>query len=704
MKISFFKSLYVQVLSAIAIGILLGHFYPELGAQMKPLGDAFVKLIKMIIAPVIFCTVVTGIAGMESMKAVGRTGAVALLYFEIVSTIALIIGLIIVNVVQPGAGMNVDPATLDAKAVAVYAEQAKDQGIVAFLLDIIPGSVIGAFASGNILQVLMFAVLFGFALHRLGSKGQLIFNVIESFSQVIFGIINMIMRLAPIGAFGAMAFTIGKYGVGTLVQLGQLIVCFYITCILFVVVVLGSIAKATGFSIFKFIRYIREELLIVLGTSSSESALPRMLDKMEKLGCRKSVVGLVIPTGYSFNLDGTSIYLTMAAVFIAQATNSHMDIFHQITLLVVLLLSSKGAAGVTGSGFIVLAATISAVGHLPVAGLALILGIDRFMSEARALTNLVGNGVATIVVAKWVKELDSQQLDDVLNNRTPVNTWSGDIGTTPMGFNVVDVVGGLSYSSDVGPLGYTVNLHRRPISSSLLAFGGQKDNPNDGHTGKTWGGVRADGGGVSLSYDKGEANGVWSSLGVDQLTGKNVADNWRVRWMTGYYYKVVNEDNRRVTVGLNNMLWHYDKDLSGYTLGQGGYYSPQEYVSFSVPVTWRQRTENWSWELGGSVSWSHSRTKTEARYPLLNLLPSQYRHDASQLTEEGSSSSGVGYTARALIERRVTSNWFVGAAVDIQQAKDYTPSHALLYVRYSASGWQGDMDMPPQPLVPYADW
>lgn len=286
-------------------------------------------------------------------------------------------------------------------------------------MDVIPASVIGAFASGNILQVLLFAVLFGFALHRLGSKGQLIFNVIESFSQVIFGIINMIMRLAPIGAFGAMAFTIGKYGVGTLVQLGQLIICFYITCILFVVLVLGSIAKATGFSIFKFIRYIREELLIVLGTSSSESALPRMLDKMEKLGCRKSVVGLVIPTGYSFNLDGTSIYLTIAAVFIARATNSQMDIVHQITLLIVLLLSSKGAAGVTGSGFIVLAATLSAVGHLPVAGLALILGIDRFMSEARALTNLVGNGVATIVVAKWVKELDHKKLDDVLNNRAP---------------------------------------------------------------------------------------------------------------------------------------------------------------------------------------------------------------------------------------------------------------------------------------------
>lgn len=357
---------------AITIGILLGHFYPDLGTQMKPLGDGFVKLIKMIIAPVIFCTVVTGIAGMESMKAVGRTGAIALLYFEVVSTIALIIGLVVVNILQPGVGMNVDPNALDTKAVAVYADQAAQQGIVAFLLDVIPSSVIGAFASGNILQVLLFAVMFGFALHHLGEKGQLIFNVIDSFAKVIFGVINMIMKLAPIGAFGAMAFTIGKYGVGTLVQLGQLILCFYITCALFVVLVLGSIAKATGFSIFRFIAYIKEELLIVLGTSSSESALPRMLDKMEKVGCQKSVVGLVIPTGYSFNLDGTSIYLTMAAVFIAQATNAQMDIWHQVTLLVVLLLSSKGAAGVTGSGFIVLAATLSAVGHLPVAGLALI--------------------------------------------------------------------------------------------------------------------------------------------------------------------------------------------------------------------------------------------------------------------------------------------------------------------------------------------
>lgn len=412
-----FSSLYFQVLLAITLGVFLGHVYPELGANMKPLGDGFVKLIKMIIAPVIFCTVVTGIAGMESMKAVGKTGAIALIYFEVVSTIALIIGLCVVNLLQPGGGMNIDPTALDASAISAYAEQAKSQGIIAFLLDIIPGSVIGAFASGNILQVLLFAVLFGFSLHHIGEKGQVIFGVIDSFSKVIFGIINMIMRLAPIGAFGAMAFTIGKYGVGSLVQLGQLIACFYLTCLFFIFIVLGSIAKASGFSILRFISYIREELLIVLGTSSSESVLPRMLDKMEKLGCQKSVVGLVIPTGYSFNLDGTSIYLTMAAIFIAQATNTPLDLFQQITLLVVLLISSKGAAGVTGSGFIVLAATISAVGHLPLAGLALILGIDRFMSEARALTNLIGNGVATVVVAKYCKQLDEKKMDAVLGGK-----------------------------------------------------------------------------------------------------------------------------------------------------------------------------------------------------------------------------------------------------------------------------------------------
>ena len=405
-----YKSLYVQVIVAITIGILLGHYYPETGVALKPLGDGFVKLIKMVIAPIIFCTVVSGIAGMQSMKSVGKTGGYALLYFEIVSTIALIIGLVVVNVVKPGAGMHIDVSTLNASSVAAYAAAGAQQTTVGFLLNVIPNTVVGAFANGDILQVLMFSVIFGFALHRLGSYGKPVLDLIDRFAHVMFNIINMIMKLAPIGAFGAMAFTIGQYGVGSLVQLGYLMACFYITCVLFVLVVLGGICRAHGFSVLKLIRYIREELMIVLGTSSSESALPRMLAKMERLGAKKSVVGLVIPTGYSFNLDGTSIYLTMAAVFIAQATDTTMDITHQITLLLVLLVASKGAAGVTGSGFIVLAATLSAVGHLPVAGLALILGIDRFMSEARALTNLIGNAVATVVVAKWVKELDTDTL------------------------------------------------------------------------------------------------------------------------------------------------------------------------------------------------------------------------------------------------------------------------------------------------------
>ncbi|VXC67290.1 aerobic C4-dicarboxylate transport protein [Pseudomonas sp. 8Z] len=406
----FYKMLYVQVLFAIAVGILLGHFYPETGVALKPLGDGFVKLIKMVIAPIIFCTVVSGIAGMQDMKAVGRTGGYALLYFEVVSTIALIVGLVVVNVAQPGAGMHVDPSTLDASKIAAYASAGEQQSTIGFLLNVIPSTVVGAFANGDILQVLFFSVLFAFALQRMGDYGKPVLEFIDRIAHVMFGVINMIMKLAPLGAFGAMAFTIGQYGVGSLVQLGQLMMCFYITCVFFVLVVLGGIARAHGFSILRFIRYIREELMIVLGTSSSESALPRMLSKMEKLGANKSVVGLVIPTGYSFNLDGTSIYLTMAAVFIAQATDTPMDITHQITLLLVLLVASKGAAGVTGSGFIVLAATLSAVGHLPVAGLALILGIDRFMSEARALTNLIGNGVATIVVAKWCKELDEGTL------------------------------------------------------------------------------------------------------------------------------------------------------------------------------------------------------------------------------------------------------------------------------------------------------
>ena len=349
-----YRSLYVQVLFAVVVGVLLGHFSPETGASLKPLGDAFIKLVKMMIAPIIFCTVVIGIAGMEDMKKVGKTGGLALLYFEVVSTLALIVGLIVVNVLQPGTGMHVDPATLDTKGIASYTGPGKMQGTVDFLMNIIPTSVVDAFAKGEILQVLLFAVLFGFALHKFGGRGTLVFDFIERLSHVLFDIIGIIMKVAPLGAFGAMAFTIGKYGVASLLSLGQLMASFYLTCLIFVCVVLGTIARMHGFSVFKFVRYIKEELLIVLGTSSSESVLPRMMEKLENLGARKSVVGLVIPTGYSFNLDGTSIYLTMAAVFIAQATDTPMTLVQQVTLLAVLLLTSKGAAGITGSGFIVL--------------------------------------------------------------------------------------------------------------------------------------------------------------------------------------------------------------------------------------------------------------------------------------------------------------------------------------------------------------
>jgi len=396
-----YKRLYVQVLIAIAVGVLLGHFYPEHGAAMQPLGQAFIDLIKMMIGPIIFCTIVSGIGGMENMRAIGKTGTLAIVYFEIVSTLALIVGLVIVNVVQPGVGMNVDPASLDAGRVASYATQAQQQGVVDLLLNVIPTTFLSAFTSGNVLQVLLIALLFGFALHALGERARPVYTLVDDISAVLFRIVGMIMRVAPIGAFGAMAFTIGAHGVSTLAQLGKLMACFYATCLIFVLVVLGAIARLHGFRILQLIRYLREELLIVLGTSSSESVLPRMISKMEKAGCEKSVVGLVIPTGYSFNLDGTAIYLTMAAVFIAQATNTPMTLVDQLKLLVVLLVTSKGAAAVTGSGFVVLAATLSAMGTLPVAGLVLILGIDRFMSEARALTNLVGNGVATMVVAKW---------------------------------------------------------------------------------------------------------------------------------------------------------------------------------------------------------------------------------------------------------------------------------------------------------------
>jgi aerobic C4-dicarboxylate transport protein len=415
-KKRFYQHLYVQVLTAIACGVALGYYYPETGVAMKPLGDGFIKLIKMIITPVIFCTVVTGIAGMEDMKKVGRVGGKALLYFEVITTLALAIGLVIVNVIQPGAGFNADVTKIDTKAIAAFTTQAsKSNSMVDFAMNVIPSSVVDAFAKGDILQVLLFALLFGFALSALGEKGKPVSKFIDNISHAFFGIVNIIMKLAPVGAFGAMAFTIGKFGVGSLSKLGMLMGSFYLTCLLFVFVVLGTIARLCGFNIFKFLRYISEELLIVLGTSSSESALPRMMTKLENLGCKKSVVGLVIPTGYSFNLDGTSIYLTMAAIFVAQATNTPLTWTQTITILGVLLLTSKGAAGVTGSGFVTLAATFAAIPTIPVAGLALILGIDRFMSEARAITNLIGNGVATVVVSKWENELDVERMNLVLN-------------------------------------------------------------------------------------------------------------------------------------------------------------------------------------------------------------------------------------------------------------------------------------------------
>ena len=413
-KTPIYKVLYFQVICAIVIGVALGVLMPDVGAKMKPLGDAFIRLITMIIAPVIFCTVVTGIAGMEDMKTVGKTGGLALLYFEVVSTIALIIGLVMVNVLKPGSGMHVDPATLDAAAVSAYTTSNHLTSTVDFLMNVIPKTIVGAFAGGEILQVLFFSVLFGFALHKFGGRGTLIFDVVEKTSHVLFQMVGMIMRVAPIGAFGAMAFTIGKYGLASLLPLAKLMGTFYGTCLLFIFVVLGGICRWHGFSLLRYINYIKEELLIVLGTSSSESALPRMMAKLEQAGVSRSVVGLVIPTGYSFNLDGTAIYLTMASVFIAQACDISMTIGQQLTLLAVLLLTSKGAAGVTGSGFIVLAATLSAVGHVPVAGLALILGIDRFMSEARALTNMIGNGIACVVVGHWCKEVDNNKLHAVM--------------------------------------------------------------------------------------------------------------------------------------------------------------------------------------------------------------------------------------------------------------------------------------------------
>ena len=406
-----FRVLYVQVLVGIALGIAVGAIWPEVGVALKPLGDAFIKLIKMGIAPVIFCTIVAGVARMGDIKAFGRLGAKTLLYFEVVSTVALAIGLIVGNLVKPGAGFNIDPATLDPSIAAGYAEKAQHgESLVDYLLHLIPETFFGAFAEGNLLQVLVIAIITGFACSRMGEFGDKAAGVLEDIAKVFFSIIQVIVKLAPIGAFGAMGFTIGKYGLAALVKLGALVATFYTTSLLFVLVVLGLIALAAGFSIFKFLAYIREELLIVLGTSSSESVLPQMMEKMQRLGAGKTTTGLVIPTGYSFNLDGTNIYMTLATLFLAQATNVDLTLTQELTLLAVAMLTSKGASGVTGAGFITLAATLAVAPTIPIASLALLVGVDRFMSECRALTNLIGNGVATLVVARWEGDLDREVL------------------------------------------------------------------------------------------------------------------------------------------------------------------------------------------------------------------------------------------------------------------------------------------------------
>jgi len=418
---SLFRHFYFWVLVAIIAGGLIGHFWPAVGVALKPLGDAFINLVKMLIGPIIFLTVVLGIAGVSDVKKVGRVGVKAILYFEVVSSFALVIGLLVVNTLKPGAGFNVDPATLNSAEVGKYVSAAHEQGTVPFLMHIIPTTFTQAFTGdGDLLQVLLLAVLFGFAMIHLGERGRPVLTVIDSLSKVFFRMMGMIMRVAPFGALGAMAFTIGRYGVHSLGPLLELMGGFYLTCILFVVVVLGTIARLTGFSIFKFVRYIREELLLVLGTSSSESALVPLMQKLERLGCSKSGVGLVVPSGYSFNLDGTNIYLTMASIFIAQALNVELTLTQEITLLAVAMLTSKGASGVTGAGFITLAATLAVVPSVPVAGLSLILGVDRFMSEARALTNIIGNGVATIVVSHWEKELDRESMQAVLDGGEPI--------------------------------------------------------------------------------------------------------------------------------------------------------------------------------------------------------------------------------------------------------------------------------------------
>ncbi|WP_194952116.1 MULTISPECIES: dicarboxylate/amino acid:cation symporter [Proteus] len=416
-KLPFYRVLYIQVIIAIIFGILLGHFYPDIGESFKPLGDGFIKIVKMIIAPVIFLTVVTGIAGMSNMKAVGKVAGKSMIYFLTFSTIALVIGLITANIIRPGDGLNISPESLDSSRVEMYVTQAHSSSLVDFFMNIIPDTIVSPLVNGNILQVLFVSVVFGLALASIGSRGEPVLKFLQHLCEPVFKMVGILMKLAPIGAFGAMAFTIGKYGISSIGNLMLLVITFYLTALLFVLVVLGAVAKYNGFSILSLIKYIKDELWLVLGTSSSEAALPTLMSKMEKLGCKKSVVGLVIPTGYSFNLDGTNIYMTMAALFIAQATGVDLSLTEQITLLFVAMISSKGAAGVTGAGFITLAATLSVVPSVPVAGMALILGIDRFMSECRALTNLVGNACACIVVARWENALDKQRMNDVFSGK-----------------------------------------------------------------------------------------------------------------------------------------------------------------------------------------------------------------------------------------------------------------------------------------------
>jgi len=411
-----YRILYIQVLIAVFLGILVGHFFPERGQALKPLGDGFIKLVKMMIAPIIFCTVVHGIASMGDLKKLGRIGGKTLLYFEVVSTLALLIGLLVVNVLKPGAGFNIDPRTLDPKVSQTYAEKAQGLSTTDFVLNIIPRTFLDAFVAGDLLQVLLVAILVAFAISALGERGRPVLNVIEQASRVFFGVMHLVVKAAPVGTFGAMAFTVGSYGLGALNRLLALMAGFYVTAALFVIVVLGLIAWRSGFSIFRFLNHIRDELLLVLGTSSSETALPGMILKLRQLGCSRSTVGLVIPTGYSFNLDGTNIYMAMAAVFLAQATNTPLDLGHQLSLLLIAMITSKGSSGVTGAGFVTLAATLAAVPSVPIESLALLVGIDRFMSECRAITNLIGNGVATVVISRWENEVTKEALNENLKH------------------------------------------------------------------------------------------------------------------------------------------------------------------------------------------------------------------------------------------------------------------------------------------------